>query len=125
MATTHGDLTTRMAELEDKTKVHLLEPSATMIISSEERTLFVGLGERIASLRRASNITQVQLAEALGVSQQTLQSCEVGRRRLLVSALPNVAATLALSLDEPFGTQPKTARGAGGERGPAPLKKQN
>lgn len=41
----------------------------------------MGLGERIASLRRANNITQVQLAEALGVSQQTLQSYEVGRRR--------------------------------------------
>ena len=100
--------------------VHLLEPTAAMTISSEERTFFVGLGERIAALRRANNITQVQLAEALGVSQQTLQSYEVGRRRLPVSALPTVAATLAVSLDELFGTQAKAARGAGGKRGPAP-----
>ena len=71
-------------------------------------------------MRRANNITQVQLAEALGVSQQTLQSYEVGRRRLPVSALPTVAATLAVSLDELFGTQAKAARGAGGKRGPAP-----
>ena len=91
-----------------------------MTISSEERAFFVSLGERIASLRRANNITQVQLAEALGVSQQTLQSYEVGRRRLPVSALPVVASTLSVSLEELFGTQTKAARGAGGKRGPAP-----
>lgn len=65
----------------------------------------MSLGERIASLRRTHNLTQVQLAEALGVSQQTLQSYEVGRRRRPVSALPTVARTLAVSLDELFGTQ--------------------
>ncbi len=91
-----------------------------MTISSEERAFFVSLGERIASLRRANNITQVQLAEALGVSQQTLQSYEVGRRRLPVSALPTVARTLSVSLDELFGTQAKAARGVSGKRGPAP-----
>lgn len=62
----------------------------------------------------------MQLAEALGVSQQTLQSYEVGRRRLPVSALPIVARTLSVSLDELFGTQAKAARGTGGKRGPAP-----
>jgi transcriptional regulator with XRE-family HTH domain len=100
--------------------VDLLELTAPMTISNEERTFFVGLGERIASLRRAHNITQVQLAEALGVSQQTLQSYEVGRRRLPVSALPTVAKTLSVSLDELFGSQAKAARGVGGKRGPTP-----
>lgn len=105
--------------------VHLLDPTATMTISSEERTFFIGLGERIASLRRANNITQVQLAEALGVSQQTLQSYEVGRRRLPVSALPTVATTLAVSLDDLFGTQAKAARSSGGKRGPTPQWQQH
>jgi transcriptional regulator with XRE-family HTH domain len=45
----------------------------------------------------------VQLAEALGVSQQTIQSYEVGRRRIPVSALPTVAHTLSVSLEELFG----------------------
>ena len=87
-----------------------------MTISTEERAFFTSLGERIASLRRAHNVTQVQLAEALGVSQQTLQSYEVGRRRIPVSALPMVALTLAVSLDELFGSEVKAARG---KRGPA------
>lgn len=96
--------------------VDLLEPTATMTISSAERAFFVTLGERIASLRRTHNITQVQLAEALGVSQQTLQSYEVGRRRLPVSALPVVASTLSVSLDALFGS----AKAARGKRGPVP-----
>lgn len=88
-----------------------------MTISSDERAFFVTLGERIAAARKTHNITQVQLAEALGVSQQTLQSYEVGRRRIPVSALPVVAHTLSVSLDELFGSQAKTARS---KRGPVP-----
>lgn len=96
--------------------VPVREPAASMTISTEERDFFVAMGERIATLRRANNVTQVQLAEALGVSQQTLQSYEVGRRRIPVSALPVVASTLAVSLDELFGSEAKAARG---KRGPA------
>jgi len=102
--------------------VHLCEPTtATMTISSEERAFFVAMGERIAALRRTHNITQVQLAEALGVSQQTLQSYEVGRRRIPVSALPVVAHTLSVSLDELFGEGKPAGRS---KRGPAPQWKQ-
>ena len=67
-----------------------------MAIGTEERAFFVSMGERIAALRRIHNVTQVQLAESLGVSQQTLQSYEVGRRRIPVSALQVVARTLDL-----------------------------
>jgi len=91
--------------------------AATMTISAEERSFFVSLGERIAALRREHGVTQVQLAEALGVSQQTMQSYEVGRRRIPVSALPAVARTLSVSLDELFGEESKSRRG---RRGPVP-----
>ena len=91
--------------------------AAPMAISTEDREFFVTLGERIASLRRAHDLTQVQLAEALGVSQQTLQSYEVGRRRIPVSALPTLARTLSVSLEELFGEGQQAARS---RRGPAP-----
>ena len=77
----------------------LIEPP-TMTISDEERAFFVGLGLRVTQLRKARNITQIQLAEALGVSQQTVQSYEVGRRRVPVSTLRLLAKTLGVSLDE-------------------------
>lgn len=94
-------------------------PATTMAISTEDREFFVTLGERIALLRKAHEVTQVQLAQALGVSQQTLQSYEVGRRRIPVSALPTVARTLSVPLDEVFG-QAKQATSSNGKRGPAP-----
>ena len=75
------------------------------------------MGERICLLRKSHGITQAQLAETLGVSQQTVQAYEVGRRRIQVAALPVVARTLAISLEELFGEATPAARG---KRGPAP-----
>jgi transcriptional regulator with XRE-family HTH domain len=90
---------------------------AAMAITSEERDFFIALGERICLLRKSHGITQAQLAETLGVSQQTVQAYEVGRRRIQVAALPVVARTLAISLEELFGESTPATRG---KRGPAP-----
>jgi transcriptional regulator with XRE-family HTH domain len=60
----------------------------------DEKQFFKDLGARIAELRKAQNITQVQLAETLGVSQQTVTAYEVGRRRMPVSSLPVIARHL-------------------------------
>lgn len=102
--------------------------SAAMTISSNERQFFVTMGERIASIRKARNLTQTHLAEALGVTHQTVQGYEAGSRRIPVSALPTVARTLSVSLMELFGEeqQPKAARsGTGGKRGPTPQWQQH
>ena len=64
--------------------------SQIVAISKEERAFFVQLGTRMAELRRVQNITQVQLAEALGVSQQTVNAYEVGRRRMPVLSLIHI-----------------------------------
>lgn len=99
-----------------------------MTISSDERQFFVTMGERIASIRKARNLTQTQLAEALGLTQQTVQAYEAGSRRIPVSALPTVARTLSVSLMELFGEEPqgKAARSsAGGKRGPMPQWQQH
>ena len=97
--------------------VHIHDfPTAAMAISNEEREFFVALGERITQLRKARGITQVQLAQTLGVSQQTVQAYEVGRRRIQVSALPIVALALSVSLEEVFGENSRPAS----KRGPVP-----
>ena len=93
----------------------------TMTISDDERTFFAGLGERVAQLRKARNITQVQLAESLGVSQQTIQAYEVGRRRLPVSTLRQLAKTLGVSLDELMAEGAHAPR----KRGPVSQIQQN
>lgn len=87
-----------------------------MAISDKERTFFVKLGARIATLRKAQNITQLELADALGVSQQTINSYEVARRRVPVSALPVLAKLFGLSIDELLDQPSKRTNG---KRGPA------
>ncbi|WP_413214759.1 helix-turn-helix domain-containing protein [Paraburkholderia kururiensis] len=91
-------------------------PTAAMPITTEERDFFIALGERMTQFRKARGITQVQMAEALGVSQQTIQAYEVGRRRIQVSTLPVVARTLSVSLEDLFGESDCSPR----KRGPAP-----
>lgn len=96
-----------------------LEP-LSMAISADERAFFTRLGARVAELRKAQSITQVEMAQTLGVSQQTINSYEVGRRRIPVSALPTLARALGVSLEELLGDD----SGAAKKRGPAPKLQQ-
>jgi transcriptional regulator with XRE-family HTH domain len=92
----------------------------SVALSKEERAFFARLGARIAALRKQQGITQVQLAETLGVSQQTITAYEVGRRRIQVSALPVIAQALGVAVEELLGDERKAA----GKRGPAPKLQQ-
>ena len=47
-------------------------PAPTVTITTEERHFFVELGGRIAKLRKGVDMTQVELAEVLGVARQTV-----------------------------------------------------
>jgi transcriptional regulator with XRE-family HTH domain len=87
-------------------------------ISDDDRQFSVEMGERIAQLRKTRGLTQTQLAEVLGVKQQTVTGYESGSRRIPVSALPLLAKTLEVSLEVLFGEEPKPARGS--RRGPVP-----
>jgi len=89
--------------------------SPVIAINSDEREFSVAMGERIAQLRKTRNMTQTQLAEVLGVAQQTVQGYEAGSRRIPVAAL--LAKTLEVSLEVLFGEEPKASRS---RRGPVP-----
>lgn len=88
-------------------------------LSKQELAFFARLGARIAQLRKQHGITQVQLAETLGVSQQTITAYEVGRRRIQVSALPVIAQALGVNVEALIVETPKP-----GKRGPAPKLQQ-
>jgi transcriptional regulator with XRE-family HTH domain len=92
-----------------------------MAVSAEERAFYVDLGQRIAALRKERGMTQVQLAEQLGVAQQTLAHYEAGRLRLLAGALPTLAEQLGGSVEDLIGI---TAKRSTGKRGPAPKLQQ-
>lgn len=85
--------------------------------TQDEKDYFKVLGSRVAQLRKDQALTQVQLAEALGISQQMVASYEVGRRRIPVSMLRSLAQALSVDIDGLLGDAAK----ARGKRGPAPV----
>jgi len=96
-----------------------MEPNNTITtittMTRQEQTFYTRLGLRIATLRNERGMTQVQLAQALGISQQHLLSFEKGRRRVPVSALPALSKALGTSVEDLLGTNAKP-----GKRGPSP-----
>ena len=89
-----------------------------MAISASEHAFVERLGACIAELRKQQDITQVDRAKALGVSQQAINSYEVGRRPTPVSTL---ARTLGVSLEELLG---EAFASAAKRRGRAPKLQQ-
>lgn len=87
------------------------------VMTQDEKDYFKVLGSRVAQLRRDQNLTQVQLAEALGMSQQMVASYEVGRRRIPVSMLQSLAQALSVDIDGLLGDAAKART----KRGPAPV----
>ncbi|MBP6079219.1 MAG: helix-turn-helix transcriptional regulator [Xanthomonadales bacterium] len=91
-----------------------------MAITDDERAFFIALGARIGRLRKDQDITQVQLAELIGVTQQTLNSYETGRRRVPVSLLPAIAKRLGVAVEALLEDDAKAAA----KRGPVPKLQQ-
>jgi transcriptional regulator with XRE-family HTH domain len=88
-------------------------------VTASDRGFYRALGQRVATARKASGITQVQLAEILGIAQQTLAHYELGRLRVAVALLPPLAKALGVTVEELIGEETPSAR-----RGPAPKLQQ-
>ena len=61
------------------------------------------IGEKIALLRKAKNISQTELAEYLFLTPQTISRWEVGNGTPEITLLPKIAAFFSVSIDELFG----------------------
>lgn len=61
------------------------------------------IGEKIALLRKARNISQTELAEYLFLTPQTISRWEVGNGVPEITLLPKIAAFFRVSIDELFG----------------------
>jgi transcriptional regulator with XRE-family HTH domain len=88
-------------------------------MSNNDQGFFDALGQRIADLRKAQELTQAELGALLGVSQQTINSFEKGRRRVPASALPELSRILGVSVENLIGAEPGPAK-----RGPKPRLQQ-
>lgn len=88
-------------------------------MTQDEKAFFRAMGERITQHRKESGLTQVQLAETMGVSQQTVAAWEVGRRGVPVAIVPVLARALGVGVETLIGEAPRP-----GKRGPTPKLQQ-
>jgi len=81
-------------------------------VNSQESKFFKALGARIAQARKEQGLTQQQLAEQLGIVQQTYAHYEAGDVRFPASTLPLLGQILSLTPEELLGQEkPKGKRG--------------
>ena len=83
-------------------------------MTKDDEAFFTRLGLRIAELRKEVGMTQTQLAEYLGISQQHMASFERGIRKVPSSDIPELAKLIGITTDDLLGTKEKPAK-----RGPA------
>ncbi|WP_223846099.1 helix-turn-helix domain-containing protein [Wenzhouxiangella sp. AB-CW3] len=85
-------------------------------MTQDDKVFFKQLGKRVAGLRKELGLTQIQLAEQLGISQQLIAAYEAGARKIPASMLPTLAKLFAVSLEELVGMEKQPAK-----RGPASI----
>lgn len=66
------------------------------------------IGKKIKALRKTRGLTQIQLADALGVERASISNYETGRRYPSLRTLEDIAHTLGVSL-EYFGVKTNEA----------------
>lgn len=86
-------------------------------VTPQDKQFYRALGQRVAERRKAQDLTQQQLAERLGVSQQTLAHYEVGRLRIAAAMLPALAKELDVTVEDLLG---ESTRSGKHKRGPTP-----
>ena len=70
-----------------------------------------GFGARLAELRRAAGLTQVELAEAVGISQRMVAYYESAEDYPLAQLLRHLSSVLGVTTDELLGVAPPKAGG--------------
>lgn len=86
-------------------------PSRTTVNSHDEM-FFKAMGARVSQARKRLGLTQQQVADNLGIPQQTYAHYEVGDVRVPASMLPLLSDILGLSPEELLGhsTSPQKAK---------------
>jgi transcriptional regulator with XRE-family HTH domain len=101
----------------------MLAPSTPELIARtmapDEQQFLKALGARITKLRKEQGLSQQSVADTLGIAQQSYAHYEVGRVRMPVWMLPQIAQLFGASVDELIGESAKP-----GKRGPTPQLQQ-
>lgn len=92
--------------------------TAIGLMKEGEEQFFKDLGSRVCARRTEQGMTQAQLADMLGVTQQVVASYEVGRRRVPASMLPALSKCLGATIEDLLGM-------GNGRKKPGPVPKLN
>ena len=84
-------------------------------MNNRDKKFYEQMGNRIASLRKEQQLTQVQLSKTLGISQQLMAAYEAGQRKVPSAMLPRLATSLDVAVEEILGMSKLKTK-----RGPAP-----
>lgn len=80
-----------------------MKPATRPPIQTESKQYFASLGKHIALRRKSQQMTQAELARAVGVSQQAVFAWEIGERRVSVLVLAKLAKLFVTSTDDLIG----------------------
>ncbi|WP_116812457.1 helix-turn-helix transcriptional regulator [Steroidobacter cummioxidans] len=72
-------------------------------LRAESRAYFRELGKSIEKLRKSQQMTQAELARAVGVTPQAIYAYEIGDRRPSVLIVAKLAKALAVTVEELTG----------------------
>lgn len=99
----------------------LITHQTTIAVAATDKSFYRQLGQRIAERRRALDMNQTQLADLLGIAQQTMAHYENGKLRVAVAMLPTIAEALDVSIEMLIGVDTKKpTKPAASKRGPTP-----
>jgi len=82
----------------------LSRPPKSVIVPKKD------LGTRVRSLRQQRGITQVELAQALGLTQSNVSAIERGARGITIHQVVELARVLRASTDEILGQSSQTGQ---------------
>lgn len=85
------------------TAAKVADASMPRKVARGQRAILEEIGRRIAAARKAKDITQVELAKRLGVSQGNVSGYERGTLRIPCDQLLAIAQALRVSADELLG----------------------
>ncbi|HPI91642.1 MAG TPA: helix-turn-helix domain-containing protein [Deltaproteobacteria bacterium] len=71
---------------------------------------FKEIGKKIQQAREERGLTQVELAQSLGITQAGLSNYELGKRRLYLHQIEQIAETLGKGLDFFIGAEDAAPR---------------
>jgi len=74
----------------------------------KDKHFYQALGQRIAQHRKAQALTQRQLADILGISQQTMAHYEGGHLRISVELLTTLAKVVSVPVEDLIGEKTAT-----------------